>query len=129
MTGGLYVHFPYCEHHCSYCDFVVATPRRIPQVRFTDAILAELALRASALGAPAETLYLGGGTPSLWDPEQLARVLKAVRESPGLVEGAEVTYILKARGPGTDRCWQGGAPDIPPQIDQVCLLWSEDDPG
>jgi oxygen-independent coproporphyrinogen-3 oxidase len=70
---------------------VVATPRRIPQVRFTDAILAELDLRAPALGGPAETLYLGGGTPSLWEPEQLARVLSAVRTSPGLVDDAEIT--------------------------------------
>jgi len=91
LTGGLYVHFPYCEHHCSYCDFVVATPRRIPVTRFTDAILAELALRAPTLGGPAETLYLGGGTPSLWEPEQLSRVLAAARTAPGLVDGAEIT--------------------------------------
>ncbi|MDP6945278.1 MAG: radical SAM protein, partial [Myxococcota bacterium] len=91
MNGGLYVHFPYCEHHCSYCDFVVATPRRIPQADFTDAILAELTLRGPSLTGPAETLYLGGGTPSLWDPTQLARVLMEVRASPGLLPTAEVT--------------------------------------
>lgn len=91
MTGGLYVHFPYCEHHCSYCDFVVATPRTIPQARFTDAILAEIATRAGGLGQPAQTLYLGGGTPSLWEPDQLARVLEAVGRHPGLAPEAEVT--------------------------------------
>ena len=91
MTGGLYVHFPYCEHHCSYCDFVVATPRHIPQARFTDAILAELSQRAPAFDRPAETLYLGGGTPSLWDPRELDRLLHAVHDTPGLIDGAEIT--------------------------------------
>ena len=91
MTGGLYVHLPYCEHHCSYCDFVVATPRRIPQVAYTDALLAELTFRAPSLPEGASTLYLGSGTPSLWDVAQLSRFLSAVRETPGLTPGAEVT--------------------------------------
>ena len=91
MTGGIYVHFPYCEHRCTYCDFVIATPRVIPQKRFTDAVLSELRFRAEALDGPAHTLYLGGGTPSLWDPKELKRLINAVKSTPGLVEGAEVT--------------------------------------
>lgn len=91
MTGGIYVHFPYCEHRCTYCDFVIATPRIIPQRRFTEALLAELKLRAPQLMGPAKSLYLGGGTPSLWAPDELARVIAAIRAEPGLCEGAEVT--------------------------------------
>ena len=91
MTGGIYVHFPYCEHRCSYCDFVVATPRHIPQARFTEAIIAELASRAAELSQPATTLYLGGGTPSLWELEQLERVMTQVSKRPGLSPNAEVT--------------------------------------
>ncbi len=87
----LYVHFPYCVHHCSYCDFNVVTPRRIPQRAFTDALLAELATRAGDLGAPTRSLYFGGGTPSLWAPDELARVVEAVRRAPGLEPDAEVT--------------------------------------
>jgi oxygen-independent coproporphyrinogen-3 oxidase len=89
--GGIYVHFPYCKHHCAYCDFAVATPKRIPQREFTDALLAELAQRGASLGAAARTLYIGGGTPSLWEPSELSRFVDALRASPGLAEGAEFT--------------------------------------
>ncbi len=91
MTGGIYIHFPYCEHRCSYCDFVVATPRHIPQERFTEAVLAEVKQRSDAFTTPAQTLYLGGGTPSLWDLNQLERVINAIKERPGLMDHAEVT--------------------------------------
>ncbi|MEZ4266411.1 MAG: radical SAM family heme chaperone HemW, partial [Myxococcota bacterium] len=90
-AGGVYVHFPYCKHHCAYCDFAVATPKRIPQREFTDAVLAELALRGPSLGGPARTLYIGGGTPSLWEPAELGRFVEALRRSPGLDPGAEFT--------------------------------------
>jgi oxygen-independent coproporphyrinogen-3 oxidase len=90
-AGGVYVHFPYCRHHCAYCDFAVATPRTIPQRAFTDALIAELALRGPSLGGAARTLYLGGGTPSLWEPSELGRFLTALRAAPGLAPGAELT--------------------------------------
>ncbi len=89
---GVYVHFPYCAVHCPYCDFAVATDRVIPQERYTRAVLAELALRASGFaGLEPRSLYLGGGTPSLWDPERVAEVVAAVRASLRLPSDAEVT--------------------------------------
>ena len=87
----LYVHFPYCAHHCAYCDFNVVTPRAIPVERYTDAVIAELGARADGLSAASQTLYIGGGTPSLWAPRQLDRLLDAVRERPGLASDAEIT--------------------------------------
>ena len=90
-SRGIYVHFPYCVHHCHYCDFPVAVRRTIPQVRYTDAVLSELAMRAGDLEGPAQSLYLGGGTPSLWDHAQLQRVLQAARRTPGLEAQAEIT--------------------------------------
>lgn len=89
--GGIYVHFPFCVHRCFYCDFNVFTPPRVPQVPYTDALLAELAARAELLDGPARSLYIGGGTPSLWDPAQLARLVDAVAAHPGLRSDAEVT--------------------------------------
>jgi oxygen-independent coproporphyrinogen-3 oxidase len=87
---GVYVHFPYCAFRCPYCDFAVSTDP-VPQARYTGAVLAELAARAPAFsGLDCRTLYLGGGTPSLWEPEQVARVVAAVRAL-GLAPGAEVT--------------------------------------
>ena len=105
MSGGVYVHFPYCRHHCAYCDFAVATPRRVPARAYTDAVLAELRQRAPLLGGPAATLYFGGGTPSLWPLDELGRVIEAVRAAPGLEEGAEVT--LEANPAEVGEGWLG----------------------
>src|SRR6266568_2492047 len=89
---GIYVHFPYCTVHCPYCDFAVATDRAIPQERYTRAVLAELALRSDGFdGLEARSLYLGGGTPSLWDPARVAEVVAAVRSRFALPAQAEVT--------------------------------------
>ncbi len=115
MPGGppvaLYVHVPFCLSVCPYCDFVVyaGSVARGPRSRveaFTDALEAELELRADALDAtygrtrpPLESLYLGGGTPSLLDDDAVARVVGLVRERFGLDDDAEVT--LEAN-PGPD---------------------------
>lgn len=88
---GVYVHFPWCTARCPYCDFAVTTERPMPGARYARAVLAELRLRASAFaGLACRTLYLGGGTPSLWEPERVAEVVAAVRDL-GLPRGAEVT--------------------------------------
>jgi oxygen-independent coproporphyrinogen-3 oxidase len=87
---GLYVHVPFCEVKCSYCHFAI-DPRRPGeerQERYLRALLAEL---AAAPAAAVDTLYLGGGTPSLLAPERLARIVAAARERFGLPNGAELT--------------------------------------
>ena len=89
---GVYVHFPYCTFHCPYCDFAVSTERPIPQERYTRAVLRELALRAGDFeGLEARSIYLGGGTPSLWEPERVAELLAAVRARLRLEATAEIT--------------------------------------
>ena len=99
---GIYVHFPYCTVRCPYCDFAVATERAIPQERYTRAVLAELGMRASAFdGLAAGSLYLGGGTPSLWDPARVEEVVAAVRARFALPGDAEVT--LEANPEAGDR--------------------------
>ncbi|MBI4952871.1 MAG: radical SAM family heme chaperone HemW [Myxococcales bacterium] len=78
---GVYVHFPYCERVCPYCDFVVAgrARARIDHRGYADAVLAELARRGQALaGRPLASVYFGGGTPSLWEPREVGRVLEAI---------------------------------------------------
>jgi putative oxygen-independent coproporphyrinogen III oxidase len=111
--AGLYVHVPFCVSVCPYCDFVVNAGRatRGPESRverFVAALEVELRLRADALDAtwgrpgvrpPLETLYLGGGTPSLLLPTTVQRLLTLVRERYGLADDAEVT--LEAN-PGAD---------------------------
>ncbi len=89
---GVYVHFPYCTFHCPYCDFAVSTARPIPQEGYARAVLRELDLRAGDFeGLEARSLYMGGGTPSLWDPERVLEVLAGVRARLGLPADAEVT--------------------------------------
>jgi oxygen-independent coproporphyrinogen-3 oxidase len=96
----VYVHFPYCAVKCPYCDFnshVVSHD----DVRYADALLRELETRGADLAAPPgglASIYFGGGTPSRWDPGQVARVVRALEGRYGLAEGAEVT--LEAN-PGT----------------------------
>ncbi len=108
---ALYVHIPFCVSLCPYCDFVVyaGAAARGPRARvdaFLGALRTELDLRADALdGAfgrgrpPLETVYLGGGTPSLLPAEAVALLLDLVRVRFGLADGAEVT--LEAN-PGPD---------------------------
>jgi oxygen-independent coproporphyrinogen-3 oxidase len=77
---GVYVHFPYCTHRCPYCDFAVTTERPPGGGRYARAVLAELGLRAPEFeGLSLRSVYLGGGTPSLWAPEEVAEVLAAIR--------------------------------------------------
>src|SRR5512133_3810002 len=89
---GVYVHFPYCAHRCPYCDFAVTTEPVPGGRRYARAVLAELALRAPAFdGLAPASIYLGGGTPSLWDPGEVEEVLAAIRARFALPSGAEVT--------------------------------------
>ncbi|ABS24481.1 radical SAM family heme chaperone HemW [Anaeromyxobacter sp. Fw109-5] len=99
---GIYVHFPYCAHRCPYCDFAVTTERPPEGRRYLAALLAELELRAGAFdGLAPVSVYLGGGTPSLWDPDEVAALLAALRARLALPAGAEVT--IEANPESTDR--------------------------
>jgi putative oxygen-independent coproporphyrinogen III oxidase len=90
---GVYVHVPYCASRCGYCDFntYVAGPEE--RGRWRAAALAEVALAADVLGggAPVDTVFFGGGTPTLLPPDDLVAVLDAIRGRFGLARDAEVT--------------------------------------
>lgn len=92
---GIYVHVPFCATRCGYCDFNTYTAAELggasPQGWLT-ALRSELELAADLLGAvPVDTVFVGGGTPSLLGGEGLADVLDAVRGNFALAAGAEVT--------------------------------------
>ncbi|MEX2208325.1 MAG: radical SAM family heme chaperone HemW [Myxococcota bacterium] len=80
---GLYVHVPFCEHVCPYCDFAVLGVGRLPESdedAFVDSVLRELALAVeSVAGREVASVYFGGGTPSLLRPGSIARLLEAFR--------------------------------------------------
>lgn len=92
---GLYIHVPFCATRCGYCDFNTYTPGELgapnSQASYLDALDQELELAAAKVQRPAETVFIGGGTPSLLGADGLARVLDRVRATFGLAKGAEVT--------------------------------------
>jgi oxygen-independent coproporphyrinogen-3 oxidase len=90
---GVYVHVPYCAHRCGYCDFNTYVDDTGAAASYADAAVAELRLAARVLrdAPPADTVFFGGGTPTLLPPADLARILAAVRDTFGLAAGAEVT--------------------------------------
>ncbi|HYH97150.1 radical SAM family heme chaperone HemW [Hyalangium sp.] len=92
---GLYLHFPYCLAKCPYCDFAVAVARQVPEERYARAVLTELDARLEAAPAlrrrPLESLFLGGGTPSLWHPKWVAQVLEGIAARLPVAPGAEVS--------------------------------------
>ena len=94
---GIYVHVPFCAARCGYCDFNTYTPSELAGSGaspdgWLSAVRQELSLARSVVGArPVDTVFVGGGTPSLLGAPRLAEVLDAVRSTFGLAPGAEVT--------------------------------------
>lgn len=89
---GIYVHFPYCLSKCPYCDFASRAAREVPHERYAEAVLRELADRAPEFPSrQATSVFFGGGTPSMWDARQVARVLAALRAAYPFTADAEVT--------------------------------------
>jgi oxygen-independent coproporphyrinogen-3 oxidase len=88
---GLYLHIPFCKQACRYCDFYFTVSLQYIE-RFTDAILTEMQFREKDLGGtPLQTLYLGGGTPSLLPLRQLERLMNTLHKWVEFRKDAEIT--------------------------------------
>ena len=92
---GIYIHVPFCATRCGYCDFNTYTPAELGGANpdgWLAALRVELALAAERVGSvPVQTVFVGGGTPSLLGGAGLAAVLGAVRDNFSLAPDAEVT--------------------------------------
>jgi oxygen-independent coproporphyrinogen-3 oxidase len=89
---GLYVHVPFCVSKCAYCDFASYAGREADIPRYVDAVVREITRRGGETGHPkADTIFLGGGTPSLLDEFQATRILDALSSAFPIEEGAEIT--------------------------------------
>lgn len=86
---GLYLHVPFCASICGYCNFNRGLMDGALKVRYVSAL--EREIRDAADGTPVDTVFFGGGTPSLLDPDEVARLLTACRESFAVDADAEVT--------------------------------------
>ena len=86
--AGIYIHIPFCESRCIYCGFYSTTHNTL-QHRYTDALLKEMELRRNELGNnySIDTIYIGGGTPSVLQANELQRILATVND----------TFTVKAR--------------------------------
>ena len=89
---GLYVHWPFCRSKCPYCDFNSHVSESVDQARWRRALLAELDWRADrADRRPLTSIFFGGGTPSLMDPETVAAVIERARSRLGFSGEPEIT--------------------------------------
>jgi oxygen-independent coproporphyrinogen-3 oxidase len=97
---SLYVHIPWCVRKCPYCDFNShAAPEQLPENELVDALLQDLTLALPGIwGRRVETVFFGGGTPSLLSPQAIDRLITGFRMLLPLSPQAEIT--LEAN-PGT----------------------------
>lgn len=102
---GLYIHIPFCRRKCGYCTFASAAGREEAMAAYVGAVVREAEVYR---GETADTVFLGGGTPSLLPPALLGRLLEGVNKSIAFTPGAEVS--LEANPESTDaaaaRAWR-----------------------
>ncbi len=95
-TVGVYAHIPYCVSKCPYCDFKSVVSKELPEKRYAGCVLTELAsvLRKDGgelASRPLESLYIGGGTPSLFSPRTIDLLVRSIRSSFNPFKDTEIT--------------------------------------
>ncbi|MBE0641198.1 MAG: radical SAM family heme chaperone HemW [Bacteroidales bacterium] len=108
--AGLYLHIPFCRRKCGYCNFFSLASLKHREL-FTHALCAELRQRASESGQQEiHTLYWGGGTPSLLEPEQFTAIIQTIREHYALDTEAEITLEVNPDDLSEERliAWKDG---------------------
>jgi putative oxygen-independent coproporphyrinogen III oxidase len=91
--AGLYLHVPFCRSRCSYCDFATGLYETELADRYVRALIDEID-RSTEAGANVDTIYFGGGTPSLLAPAQLDRILSALHRRFQVHAGSEITLEI-----------------------------------
>jgi putative oxygen-independent coproporphyrinogen III oxidase len=110
LNPGLYLHLPFCSAVCPYCDFAVLTGGPERRRRFVNHLLSEISLWSAERSTfdGIDTIYFGGGTPSALTPEDLARILIAVRENLSVRYDTEVFFEANPEDvtPENVRAWK-----------------------
>ena len=88
---GLYIHVPFCSAICNYCNFNRGLFDADLKARYVDALVSEICHQKSEIPQPADTIFFGGGTPSLLEPEEIARIIAACESSFELAADREIT--------------------------------------
>ena len=92
MFAGIYIHIPFCKSRCSYCDFATGLYQSDIAERYVEALVREI--RTTLQTTKVDTIYFGGGTPSMLSPDQIKRILLAVHESFQVQPNSEVTMEI-----------------------------------
>lgn len=90
MLSGIYIHIPFCKQACHYCNFHFSTSLRLKE-KVVKAIILELQLQRDYLSQPPQTIYFGGGTPSILSADDLRNIFAAIREHYNLKDVEEIT--------------------------------------
>ena len=121
MNAGVYIHIPFCRSRCSYCDFATGMYESATAERYVRALISEISAGREPVGAglvPArdgesraqdepgryeavDTIYFGGGTPSLLLASQIESVLKAIHRRFAVSSAAEITLEINPGDGGT----------------------------
>ena len=86
--AGLYIHIPFCKSKCPYCDFYSGKYSREAAEKYTSELIDEFCKYG---GAEFDTVYFGGGTPSILEPRLIAKILQAARKSFKIADNSEIT--------------------------------------
>ena len=101
---GIYIHVPFCAHICPYCDFTTYAGKGDQIGRYVECVARELGRPPEGVaGRGAATIFLGGGTPSLLEPVQVAAIIHACREHHDIERDAEITMECNPNGLTAER--------------------------
>ena len=104
MPAGIYIHTPFCRSRCSYCDFATGIYESDAAARYVHALIREISgWHEVDNPQTVDTIYFGGGTPSLLNVNQLESILNAVRNRFTVVRGAEITLEINPGDGGATR--------------------------
>ncbi len=109
-TIGIYIHIPFCVKKCAYCDFLSATPHSAGQIeKYADALCREIKLRAGEACTIVDTVFFGGGTPSLLPIKAFEKIMSALKESFEISADAEITVECNPETVDIDKleCYKG----------------------
>jgi oxygen-independent coproporphyrinogen-3 oxidase len=106
QTIAIYLHIPWCLERCPYCDFNTVAARSWPESEYAAALESELATRlqeSAFRDRPVATVFFGGGTPSLFAPATIARLIRFIAEHAPLATDAEITLETNPGSTNLDR--------------------------
>lgn len=96
---GLYLHVPFCASRCPYCDFYAARAKEDARAAYLSALQRQLSRYAGTADYGFDSIYIGGGTPSVTDGEQLAELLQCMKEEFPVTKDAEITVECNPSSP------------------------------